>query len=298
MAHVDEENARLIAYQKCVDQINKLKQYLKSFATTTTILKQTANECKQRNALCEYVHPFRCQKQFTGHFAKVYHVVWGKHDDNNSLLSVSRDGTLRIWNVETCNQILSIPLVSSWARTCDYAPSGTHVASGGGDNAVSVFNVTHQSDNVLLVHELQQHEGYVSSIQYIDDHQLLSGSGDSTILLWDVTKNKPIQSFEEHIGDISSIDVNVSNSLFISASIDSNVHLYDYRMAKGRSLIFQFRGHTSDVNSVKWFPDQTAFVSGSDDGSIRLWDIKCLQQLNQYNRNTTSSVTSVACSKS
>ncbi len=150
-----------------------------------------------------------------------------------------------------------------------------------------------------LYSELQHHEGFISSIRFIDSNHLLSGSGDATIILWDIEKSKPISTFDSHWGDVLSIDINKHKSIFISGSSDASIGLYDYRMKTSNVPIYKFIGHNTDVNSVKWFPNNNAFVCTGDDSIARLWDIRCWRQLNEYkDTNIICSSYTVDCTKS
>jgi len=131
--------------------------------------------------------------------------------------------------------------------------------------------------------ELQQHEGYVACCRFVDNEHILTASGDSSVVLWDIEYQQPLKCFIGHTGDVEHVAHNkATNNTFISGSIDMSAKLWDYRLKSHSSCIHTFTGHVSDINCVSWFPDYNAFGTASDDGLCRLFDLKSYQTLNVY----------------
>jgi len=266
------------------------EQPLAELASSKSATQVNASNLKQRRIL-------------KGHFGKIYAMHWCPLDSRH-LVSASQDGKLIIWNGFTTNKVHAIPLRSSWVMTCAYSPSGGFVACGGLDNLCSVYKLpaggatgkaTESSQKTYA--ELAQHEGYLSCCRFIKDDEILTASGDSTCILWDVESKSPKAIFTDHQGDVMSLSVFQSPDVFISGSCDSTAKLWDHREKKG--CIKTFTGHESDINSVSFFPDGNAFATGSDDSSCRLFDIRAYLQLNKYsNDKILCGITSVGFSHS
>lgn len=232
-----------------------------------------------------------------GHFGKIYAMHWSS--DSRHLVSASQDGKLIVWNGFTTNKVHAIPLRSSWVMTCAYSPSGSMVACGGLDNLCSVYKLPDaggkDSGQQKTHGELAQHEGYLSCCRFIRDDEIITSSGDSTCILWDVETKAPKQIFNDHTGDVMSVSIFDANEIFVSGSCDATAKLWDHRQNKGS--VKTFPGHESDINSVQFFPDGNAFGTGSDDSSCRLFDIRAYAQLNKYcNDKILCGITSVAFS--
>lgn len=258
---------------------------------------------KSKRAMQELAKPgqvkleMRTRRIMKGHFGKIYALHW-RHDaqNNNNLVSASQDGKLIIWNAFTTNKLNAIPLRSSWVMTCGYSPSGRFIACGGLDNLCSIYNVSENSPE-RPIYELSQHEGYLSCARFIGDEEVLTSSGDSTCILWDIEQRVPKAVFSDHKGDVMSLDVQPkSHNLFVSGSCDGFAKVWDYRA--GKSCVGTYTGHESDINSVKFFPDGNAFVSASDDSTIRLYDVRAYAQVNHFHNNRiVCGITSVDFSK-
>jgi guanine nucleotide-binding protein G(I)/G(S)/G(T) subunit beta-1 len=233
-----------------------------------------------------------------GHFGKIYQMHWST--DSKHLVSASQDGKLIIWNGFSTNKVHAIPLRSSWVMTCAYSPGGSFVACGGLDNLCSVYKLSNgreQGSPQRTYAELSQHEGYLSCCRFIREDEIVTSSGDSTCILWDVEKKTPKAIFNDHTGDVMSVSIYDARDTFVSGSCDSTAKLWDHR--QGKRCVKTFHGHESDINSVQFFPDGNVFGSGSDDSSCRLFDIRAYKQINKYqNDRILCGVTSVAFSKS
>lgn len=239
-----------------------------------------------------------------GHFGKIYALHWSAADSRH-LVSASQDGKLIIWNGFTTNKVHAIPLRSSWVMTCAYSPTGQFVACGGLDNLCSVYKMPSGNKGAestatgqKTYGELAQHEGYLSCCRFVSDEQILTSSGDSTCILWDVETKTPTSIFSDHTGDVMSVSLHDQTKAFVSGSCDATAKLWDYRQSSKQGCVKTFQGHESDINSVQFFPDGNAVGTGSDDSSCRLFDIRSYQQINKYsNDKILCGITSVAFSK-
>jgi len=220
--------------------------------------------------------------------------------EGRNLVSASQDGRLIIWNGFTTNKVHAIPLRSSWVMTCAYHPSSKYVACGGLDNICSIYDLPEpgkEPPRPKPYCELAKHDGYLSCCRYVDDRRIITASGDSTCILWDIEQRRADYVFSDHEQDVMSVSIVKDTAMFVTGSVDADAKLWDYRTKKG--CVMTYTGHESDVNSVDFFPDGNAFVTASDDSSCRLFDIRAHRQLQQYtDEKVVCGITSVACSKS
>lgn len=240
----------------------------------------------------------RKSRDLVGHFGKIYAMHWA--EDSIHLASASQDGKLMIWDGHTTNKRHMINLRSSWVMTCAYSPSGDFVACGGLDNLCSVYQIdfnqaeTHDRPRV----ELSRHDGYLSCCRFLDGNKILTSSGDSTIVLWDIEQNQPIKTFAEHEADVMSISLRHDGHTVVSGSCDHQAKVWDLRAERSTQ---SFLGHASDINSVQWLKDDSyaaeTFASGSDDATIRLFDLRYYGELNRFTEAGQSGVTYVDFSK-
>lgn len=254
-------------------------------------LKEVGPEYKPR----ELGPPPKCKRLLQGHYGKVYAMHWA--GDSHQLVSASQDGKLIVWNGMTTNKVQAIPLRSSWVMTCAFETQDNRfVACGGLDNLCSIYQLG-QPQAMRATKELASHDGYLSCCRFVDSRNIVTSSGDSTCIYWDVERGEAKVHFNDHAGDAMSVSVNPKNpNVFVSGSCDSTAKVWDIRTGK---CTMTFQGHESDINAVNFLSNGTCFGTGSDDSTCRLFDMRAYAQLNEFqNEKILCGITSVAFSSS
>lgn len=239
----------------------------------------------------------KLRRHLKGHFGKVYAMHWAGNSE--SLVSASQDGKLIVWDAISNLKTNAIALRSSWVMTCAFEQSkGNLIACGGLDNICSIYNISGNQPQISRAEkELAAHDGYLSCCRFIDEGNLLTSSGDSSCLHWDVNTGNILQKFSDHKGDVMSLSICPSNpNLFVSGSVDTTGRIWDIRTGKN---VQTHVGHESDINTVHFFPDGNAFGTGSDDSTCRIFDMRCYGEVNKFGTDTIKcGITSVSFSKS
>lgn len=250
----------------------------------------------------------KARRTLRGHLSKIYAIQAASDISNSSaLISASQDGRLIIWDGTTGNKTHAIPLKSCWVMSCAISSNLELAASGGLDNVCSVYRIAEvdqlgdfsRQAATPISSELEGHSGFVSAIRFLDnDPSVLTASGDTTCVLWDLTTRQPKMTFRGHNADVMGLDLQPSNSsnCFVSVSSDTTARFWDTRTGRTTRI---FVGHDSDINAVNFFPDGNAFVTASDDGTCRLFDLRADREVACYSSpDIMSPITSVAFSKS
>mmetsp|Transcript_23342 Transcript_23342/g.75179 ORF Transcript_23342/g.75179 Transcript_23342/m.75179 type:complete len:356 (-) Transcript_23342:139-1206(-) len=242
-------------------------------------------------------HTLQPLRTLAGHFGKVYAMHWAGEAFPFNLVSASQDGKLIVWNAFTANKIHAIPLRSAWVMTCAYEPvRGQMVACGGLDNLCSVYRLDAEPSPGTPSVELAQHDGYLSCTRFVDETRVITSSGDSSCILWDVATGQALRTFGDHSADVMSVSVAPDRNTFVSGSCDVTAKLWDLRESRCAKT---FIGHVSDINSVAFFPDGNMFATGSDDSSCRLFDIRACGQVADFvSEQLMCGITSIAFSRS
>lgn len=126
-----------------------------------------------------------------------------------------------------------------------------------------------QDEQSLLT--LKGHSGWPVSLKFGQSGtQLLSGSIDSTIRVWDLKTGHCTHTLRGHSDIISAVDLSPDESTIASASDDQTVRLWDTYTGKCLKVL---QGHQGWVRGVAFAPTEEQLVSGSADGTLIIWDL-------------------------
>lgn len=263
------------------------------------------------------------RRELDGHFSKVYAAHWGGSGGEDKLVSCSQDGKILVWDAVSKNKTNVISPQAPYMMTCAFDQNSSQaICAGGLDNVVSIYRLAENEEIAMRSRtsaKLIGHDGYVSCARFMGEHHIVSSSGDTTCMFFDVTTAQPLHYFKEHIGDVMSVSPKPGTTFeFISGSVDSQIKLWDVRTRASAGAVadysdvnvgeipgtacasrMKYEGHESDVNCVAFMSNGFTFASGSDDASCRMFDIRCHQEINNMRQTTmVTGLTSVDFSKS
>ncbi len=158
------------------------------------------------------------------------------------------------------------------ARCLSYNFIFGHLAIGYSDNFIRIL----EGDKLLT--EIPAHSNSVFTVAYSPDGtELISGSRDAHIKIWDVNGNYSLKtSIVAHMYAIHHIVFKPNGKFYASASMDKSIKIWDSETHKLLKVIDKSRhgGHATSVNKLQWTSNQEILISGSDDRNISLWDIR------------------------
>ena len=95
------------------------------------------------------------------------------------------------------------------------------------DCTVKVWDLRNKKD-AALVHTLEGHAGYVTTIQWVPDggDRLVSGSFDFTVKIWDTRRGEMLHSLEKHRDAVTRFDISHENAFLVTAGQDGDVNFW------------------------------------------------------------------------
>jgi len=191
------------------------------------------------------------------------------------IITCSDDGSLRLWDLESGEQI-----GNDWRdggneglRSIALSPNGKSVAGGNGGGKVRLWDV----ETKKVVARWTGHADTVRSLCWsVDGERLLSGSHDGTIRVWDVESGDtvlgPIETGHPFVHAVMySPD---TTKIATSGHSDIALKIWD---AKTGNLLSTIK-HDYRVYSLAWTSDKKKLIAGSY-ASIRILDTATWQQI-------------------
>ncbi len=216
----------------------------------------------------------------TGHTYTVWSVAFSPN--GKILASGSGDRTIKLWNVETGQEIKSLTGHSGWVYSAAFSPDGKTLASGSSDNSIKLWNV--ESGQELK--SLAGHSSLVSSVAFSPDGKIIaSGSADKSIKLWNVETGQEIKALTGHSGSANSVAFSSDGKTIASGSYDNSIKLWN--VENGQELK-SLASHSDYVESVVFSPDGKTIVSGSRDKTIKLWNVETGQEIKSLTGHSDS----------
>ncbi|MCA9915703.1 MAG: hypothetical protein KC496_20250, partial [Anaerolineae bacterium] len=124
------------------------------------------------------------------------------------------------------------------------------------------------------------HRARVSVLRFTPSgEQLLTGSSDNTIILWDLETQSQIRSFEGHAGRISALAIGADSTRLLSGATDGTLFLWDLNTGE---RLRRFSGHQGGILAVDLNDDATLALSAAQDGTLRLWDTSSGREIRRF----------------
>ena len=204
--------------------------------------------------------------------------VWGISisRDGKILAAASRDGTVKLWNIKTGEEIRTLRGHQSGIPDVSISPDGETLASASEDGTVKLWNMETGQE----IRTLRGHQSRVMSVRIsLDGKTVASGSHDGTVKLWNMKTGKEIRTLPGHQSKIKSVRISPDGETLASAGNDGIVKLWN---TKTGEEIRTLRGHQSEVNSLSISSNGETLASASDNGIVKLWNIKTGEEIRTF----------------
>ncbi|KAJ9460503.1 Notchless protein-like protein [Diplonema papillatum] len=170
-------------------------------------------------------------------------------------------------------------------------------------NKEQAYEITYRPQAVFKVRSLTRctsslsgHSEAVLVCAFSPDSTVLAtGSGDTTIRLWDLMTQTPKATLTGHTGWVQVLAWSPNGKYLASGSKDANLRVWS-----DDKLVAAYKGHKQWINSISWEPFHKnlacdRFASASKDGSVRIWMVSKSKaaQIDKVLSGHTASVTSV-----
>ncbi len=248
---------------------------LQALATTHT--KQA------EEALHRALQTSRIQRTLVGHTDIVEEVAYSP---DGTLLATSGYGrTVRIWDIATGQERLTLPVTGDWSHRIAFHNDGTRLATlSPGKNLesliVTIWDVV--SGRELSVHtlpvRLDQYSDYSISPDW---RRLIVGFENGTAEVWDISAAQKLLTLSGHDDWLWNVDFSPDGTRLITSSRDGVVKIWtwDASTATAQELrSFGPSGDGAELVGQTVSPNGQYLALGYDTGLVQLWDMSMPEQ--------------------
>lgn len=212
-----------------------------------------------------------------GHTAAVNRVVWT--GDSRTLISVSNDKTIRVWDVATGESVRVLrpsigPGPAGMLNAAAISPDGSLLAVAGYERPGTdhgIFVISLVTGDVRYA--LRGHTNVVLDVQFSRDGRwLASASGDHSARVWPIPPapggGTATTVLQGHSAPVYGVAFSPEGRRLATASLDGTARIWSLPAGVSQQVV---RGHAGPIQCVAWSPDGQTIATGGVDQSLRLW---------------------------
>jgi WD40 repeat protein len=203
------------------------------------------------------------------------------HPVSGRPVSASRDGTVRVWDVDSGREI-SRWEVGQALHSLAISPDGRWCACGSSEGEVQVRDL----DTGKRRFRLRGHTSLVSGIAFDPrGERLVTASWYGPIRVWDAATGSRVTLMESHLdpalamdhpvlhmageAKVTAVAFDPGGTRLFSAAEDGTVRVWEAATGAERACL---RGHEGRVTCLTTAPAARFVASGARDNTVRLWD--------------------------
>jgi len=234
--------------------------------------------------------PTKAEHRCTGHQRDGYGLSWSPMK-KGLLLSGSDDKLVCCWDINNAGETIDAQTIYKFHTdviedVCFHAKNENIFGSCGDDCKLVIWDTRQSSDrpaNHVVCKEKKEFNCLDFSPE--DEHMLITGSADKTVVLWDTRKlQKGLHTFNGHEDQVFQVQWNLKNeSIFASSGADRRVNIWDVsKIGEEQTaedaedgppeLLFIHGGHTDKISDFSWNPsDPWVIASVAEDNILQVW---------------------------
>ncbi|WP_051041501.1 WD40 repeat domain-containing protein [Oscillatoria nigro-viridis] len=216
---------------------------------------------------------WQCVHTLHGHSCSVTSVVITP--DGQTVVSGSSDSTIKLWNLNTGQELHTLSGHSHGVTSIALAPDGQTLASCSKDKTIKLWNLSTKEE----IYTIAGHSDIITSVAIDPDGKTLaSASEDTTIKLWNVSNGEEIRTLKWPVEVYYGFDILFSpdGNILLSSNADDYVSLsaVAFNLTTGDEIWTKNWQEGRDcVNALAVRPDGATFATLDCAGTIKLWNL-------------------------
>lgn len=216
------------------------------------------------NALHRAVHALPLKLVLQGHADGVVSIAFSP--DGIRLATASRDGTARVWDAGTGEEIFTFTRHTGVVTGVAFSPDGMRLATSSHDHTAKVWDSA--TGQELLT--FSGHNDWIEDIAFSPDgSRLITASRDGAAKIWDSTMGEELLTLAGHTAVITGVEFSTDGRRVATASMDGTAKVWD--ASSGDELLI-LSGDPVGVRKVTFSPDGTRLAITNPGGYVTVWD--------------------------
>lgn len=191
--------------------------------------------------------------------------------DDGTMLSISADGYMTVWDFNHRLPILSIQISNQGLRCAVYEEVEKKIYIGSSDNSIYIVNKNDWHIEKVIKNA---HQNSVFTLAIINQKFLASGSRDAHLMIRSLDNDTIVNDHSAHWFTINKIIEMPEVKMIATASRDKTFRLWDDTTFDPVTTVDIFKGgHFHSINTMLWIAENKTLITGGDDRVIKLWKI-------------------------
>jgi len=242
------------------------------------------NECQVNRRGWEHRYLWtriNAKQTLVGHTGDVRSVAFSP--DGKRIITASFDGTARVWDAETGQEVLSLRGHTHQVHSAAFSLDGKYLVTGAGrwgagkqPNETKVWDA--RTGKALL--DLTGHTYCVWAVAFSPDgKRIITGAGDwaygpGEVKVWDAETGHAVFDLKGHEHGVRGVAYSPNGKHFVTGSHDGTAKVWD---AETGQQVLTLKGRTASLSSVVFSPDGKRIVTaggrqGLPFGVVKFWD--------------------------
>ncbi|MGD1804337.1 DnaJ domain-containing protein [Dapis sp. BLCC M126] len=215
---------------------------------------------------------WKCTKVIKAHTASINAVAISA--DGQTFATASNDYSVSLWNIKTGKRLYTFFGYSQEVQTVALNPKTSILVSGDFEGKITTYDIDTKKhcQTFFSSNSPTSHGDSVFAVAISKDGKnVVSGSADKTIRLWELETGKLKRTFDGHTDKVWAVAWSHDGKTFASGSADKSIRLWKINSYQAPRILKQ---HSGWITSLAFHPSENILFSGSTDFTIKIWNLE------------------------